>query len=129
METEIKFRGRDLNNNGEWRTGSLIIYPKGNHVIIDFDDQGNELSWDVDPGTIGQLVKIVDGKELYHGDIVGFTYVTDIPLVGSVVADIEAGTYIDRRGIAFAIEKVTLTSGVLGNIYENIKLLKKYDND
>lgn len=46
---EIKFRGKDIENDNPWRYGSLITYPSGCTSIIGFDKLGNELNHDVDP--------------------------------------------------------------------------------
>lgn len=54
METrEIKFRGKDADNDHEWKYGSLIVCPDGSPVIVCFDDDGCELSYDVVPATVG----------------------------------------------------------------------------
>ena len=49
---EIKFRGKDIENDNPWRYGSLITYPSGCTSIIGFDELGNELNHDVDPDTV-----------------------------------------------------------------------------
>lgn len=68
---EIKFRGYDPNNE-EWKYGSLIQYPNGNCVIVEFDTDGNELSYDVIPETVGEYTwtEDIDGEGIYEGDIV-----------------------------------------------------------
>ena len=40
---EIKFRGKDIENDNPWRYGSLITYPSGCTSIIGFDELGNGL--------------------------------------------------------------------------------------
>lgn len=46
------FSGIDCENEGKKRVGSLIEYPDGKCVIVEFDNNGEELSWDVIPESV-----------------------------------------------------------------------------
>lgn len=76
MNREIKFRGKEMHNDLGWVYGSLIQYPNGACVIVTFDKDGKELSYDVDPKTVGEYIGLKDrnGIEVYSGDIVEYTY-------------------------------------------------------
>lgn len=69
---KIRYRGKDIENDNEWRYGSLITYPNGKCVIVTFDNDYNELSYDVNPHTVGQFTEVTDWtyKEIYEGDII-----------------------------------------------------------
>lgn len=75
MKREIKFRGKDIENDNQWRYGSLIQYPSGDCVIVEFDKDGNELSYNVDPKTVGQYTGMKDGcgRDIYERDILQLT--------------------------------------------------------
>lgn len=74
MKREIKFRGKDVENDNQWRYGSLIQYPNGDCVIIEYDKDGNELSYNVKPDTVGQFTGLEDRNEkgIFEGDIIKF---------------------------------------------------------
>ncbi len=129
MKREIKYRGKDLENENSWRYGSLIVYPNGNCVIVEFDKDGNELSYDVDSETVGQFTGLYDkdGKEIYEGDylkglgdeIYAVWYSKELAcyMVDLVVPDSQA---TDSLG-CYDIEKYF---EVIGNIHDNPELLK-----
>lgn len=130
MKREIKYRGKDLENENSWRYGSLIVYPNGNYVIVEFDKDGNELSYDVDSETVGQFTGLYDkdGKEIYEGDylkglgdeIYAVWYSKELAcyMVDLVVPDSQA---TDSLG-CYDIEKYF---EVIGNIHDNPELIKE----
>lgn len=122
---KIEFRGFDY-ENGVWRYGSLIQYPNGECVIVEFDTDGKELSYDVDPETVGQFTGVKDenGRDIYEGDIV------ECP--DSVCAiSFEDGCFlvVDHAGVGaslfcYAVLGVANNFKVIGNIHDNKDLLK-----
>lgn len=132
---EIKFRGYDPNNE-EWKYGSLIQYPNGNCVIVEFDTDGNELSYDAVPETVGQFTDLRDkaGAEIYEGDVVkGVGYRTDscisdlIPfdVIGVVSYHEEYQTLGIRTAQGALHIEVAIKGEVIGNIHDSPQLLEK----
>lgn len=133
MNREIKFRGKDIENENGWRYGSLVVYPDGNCVIVEFDKDENELSYDVYPETVGQFTGLYDknGKEIYEGDI-GKT-----KEYGKFLGDKNFSGYdhfevlLENGGFRLENEKriFNLTNNshieVVGNIHDNPELLKE----
>ena len=142
MKREIKFRGKDIENENGWRYGSLVVYPDGNCVIVEFDKDENELSYDVYPETVGQYTGLKDknGKEIYEGDLIkslsGLVYTV---IFGTWVHDEkkEFPKIIDKyehTGWCISLDGNTpcelldseVCSGVIaGNVHDNPELLKE----
>lgn len=131
MKREVKFRGKDIENENQWRCGSLIQYPNGDCVIVEFDKDGNELSYDVDPDTVGQFTGLHDcnGKEIYEGDIVAETS----NIIGSIFLSARYGVSIQKNSTTWSLINFCVDSDfdcgtlsdieVIGNIHDNSELL------
>lgn len=121
---EIKFRGKDKENNSQWRCGSLVQYPNGNCVIVEFDNDGNELSYEVQPETVGQYTGLKDDhdKEIYEGDIVSI-----LSWKGVVVYNNKHARFSIRCGRSnIDIKNFFVYGGkVIGNIHDNKNLINK----
>lgn len=115
----IKFRGKDIENEQQWRYGSLITYPNGASVIVEFDNDGNELSYDVDADTVGQFTGMLDknGKEIYEGDIVKAKYA-----MRAKVKYLDVHFCVDFNGYKALIGGEEYE--VVDNIHDNPELLK-----
>lgn len=115
---EIKFRG--LDSYGDWVYG-FYLYDENRkrHFILNFSPDGSLRETIVKEETVGQFIDIEDdkGKEIYENDI---------------ISDTEHGQEVRK----FVVENIrTITrqfdnSGhsskweVIGNIHENLELLK-----
>lgn len=66
----IEFRGLDAENGNIWRYGSLLRWPNRVCCIVEFDKEGNEISWDVLPETVGEYTGLRDKAlwQIYEGD-------------------------------------------------------------
>lgn len=121
---KIEFRGFDY-ENGAWRHGSLIQYPNGDCIIVEFDTDGNELSYDVDPSTVEQFTGVtdMDNEPIYEGDIVerygdrGTIIFQD----GCFSVDWEDST---NTLFWYASDNLSMDLEVIGNIHDNKDLLK-----
>ena len=141
MNREIKFRGKDYNN--KWRYGDLVQekWGKGKAIMI----KKNTTAWSVLEDTVGQFTGLKDenGKEIYEGDIIEFSY---DEFIGNFDTKVAKGTIEFTNGTflikTFEIEgkKVkdtdneecfllytvnTCTLKVIGNVYENSELLEE----
>lgn len=132
---EILFRGKQLSNS-EWVYG-FIIKTSGTYYIIDKDDDKN-ITYKIIPETVGQYTGLCDknGKKIFEGDIIDASNEWwnaagpaghDSPVIlvewendlcgfePFANYDCDCGVYINAKNC-----------GVLGNIHDNPKLLKRF---
>ena len=123
MKREIKFRGKDIENENGWRYGSLVVYPDGNCVIVEFDKDENELSYDVQLETVGQFTGLYDknGKEIYEGDILKVDWMRSLAYVEYNRDSIMVYPY---SSIGRYLCEVDGDCIVVDNIHDNPELLK-----
>ena len=141
MNREIKFRGKDYNN--KWRYGDLVQekWGKGKAIMI----KKNTTAWSVLEDTVGQFTGLKDenGKEIYEGDIIEFSYDEFIGNFDTKVAkgtiEFTNGTFLiktfeiegkkvkdtDNEELFLLYTVNTCTLKVIGNVYENSELLEE----
>ena len=144
MEREIKFRGRD--KDGKWHYG--YYYEDGMFAyILDLDENDFVKHELIDVNTVGQYtgLKDINGKEIFEGDIVKGMEVDclNCPQVRLEKCDntkcVKKEIYRDVASLArtrFWLENESFgydgeelldseIAEIIGNIYDNPKLLKK----
>lgn len=144
MSRPIKYRGKRL-DNGEWEYGyyhRLDSAKDRNKAYIIPSYASALYSFEVDPETVGQVVKKQGEKELYDGDVVRYpdAYMNcgedgdweEIVSVGEIKWDEEEALYyvtnrqsIDMVSFWEAIDEVE----VIGNRFDHPHLLKGDDTD
>lgn len=133
---EIEFCGKDYNN--KWRYGDLVQekWGKGKVIMIKKD----KTAYSVLEETVGQYTGLKDknGKEIYEGDIIEFSY--DM-FVGNFDTFVAKGKVVFKEGAfyveifenerttkdkAYLLYSINLdTIEKIGNIYDNPELLEK----
>jgi uncharacterized phage protein (TIGR01671 family) len=111
---EIKFRGKG------WVYGTYycgVMYPTSfeGHYVGD---------WLVDRATVGQFTGLLDknGKEIYEGDILQYTYSRDTTGEDIVISK-DAVEWEVFGGTAGWNVQITMNREIISNIYENPELL------
>jgi uncharacterized phage protein (TIGR01671 family) len=121
MEREIKFRGKMA--NGIWKVNKSITQRLSGKILLG--------GYAVNPYTIGQFTGLKDakGKDIYEGDIIEVTSLSDTSLgtrTNAIVVFINSAFRLKHK----AKEALLLTHWtedvvkVIGNIYDNPELLK-----
>lgn len=152
-----KFRGKEI-DTGKWVYGGLfkepappqcfektledkywIVYPNPRYMP-DWNLPYEMVRTDVNPKTIGQYTELKDenGKEIYSGDIIEFSYdmfvgnFDTFVAKGKVVFE-EGAFYVEvfenertTKDEAYLLYSINLdTIEVIGNIYDNSELLEE----
>lgn len=139
---EIKFRGKRV-DNGEWIFGGLLYSGNDTFIVERIMYRDNHCnvagSFRVDPKTIGQFTGLKDkyNKEIYKGDIVtrdNTTIFGSAPLSMAVIVYDENNAsfwvsntkHLDTK--YFKMFNLSKDWKVVGNIYDDLKLLKARDD-
>lgn len=143
MKRVIKFRGKSIHED-VWLYGWLMQATDWSRALIqEFEgkrDGGYDLCAEVIPETVGQFTGLCDcdGKEIYEGDLVEFTYKklnkygsafsTTQKVIGEVATDEYGNHYISSCNLAFHISNIIERKAkAIGNIHDNPELLKGGD--
>lgn len=130
---EIKFRGKRI-DNGEWVCGSLLItktttkhyWVSPPRPIFHGAMLGDSL-FEVDPKTVGEFASLKDknGREIYEGDLVRFMTgsAKEIVYHNGGFGYMMSGDFIGIAG-HHHFRLLMEESEVVGNIYENLELIK-----
>lgn len=134
MKREIKFRGKRVRTEDpleRWIEGSYVEYTNiRDEKIIKIMSQSGYMN-DINPETVGQFTGLCDknGKEIYEGDIVECN--GDICKV--MYSNHYAGFALDKKGwlyLHFFGEAFSNKDClVIGNIHDNIELLKENNHE
>jgi len=124
--------------DGKWVYGSLVKNEVWSVIVEDFEPYACEYGWgmnghEVEPETVGRIISLQDknGREIYEGDIVRHMFIRKKELYAITWNDDSASFYMKplERGKTggfslFRNSKGFLPYEVIGNIYENQKLLE-----
>ena len=124
MTREYKFRGKSMEHG--WVYGDLLQYPNGEVYIMEHSD-GQDLSYPVDPDTVGQFTGLHDcnGKEIYEGDLLEVAnHKRDKECIADVIfLDGEFWLHFPNEDL-LNIKEVSECWVVIGNVHDHPELLK-----
>lgn len=130
---EVKFRGRRVGNS-KWVYGFYALISNKHHQIFSgtwHHASGSPNSFEVNPETVGQYTGLKDAKdvEIYEGDIIQDAeenkYVILWDSGDARFVSVNLPDYILNSESRFDEEKlIWAICKVIGNIYENLELLK-----
>lgn len=140
MKRVIRFRGKSKHED-VWLYGWLMQATDWSIAMIqEFEGKRGEdgdLCAEVIPKTVGQFTGLCDcdGKEIYEGDIVEFTYKklneygsafsTTQKVIGEIATDEYGNHYISSYNLAYHISNIIDGKAkVIGNIFDTPELLK-----
>ena len=137
----IKFRGKTEEMNSWWTYGNLVICDNGDYQIGNCPRYGDiYYRSKVFEETVGQYTGLHDenGKEVYEGDIIEFSYDMFVGNFDTFVAKCkvvfeEGAFYVEvfenertTKDETYLLYSINLdTIEVIGNIYENKELLNE----
>ena len=120
----IKFRGKRI-DNGAWETGCAVVLRQGlSNEKWFIADKMTGYHTPVDANTVGQFTGLYDanGKEIYEGDILREF---SLGILVQVIYDAPEFCFKDNaHGYRFLNHPENFL--VIGNIFDNSKLLKVY---
>lgn len=127
---EIKFRGKEK-NTGIWCYGDLIRTTKTATIVAPNAPQGTAANYTkirlddtcmVDPKTVGQYTGLKDknGKEIYEGDILRYSYSRDTTGTDIITDEYPVEWYQSKQGAGFDLPFIE-SAEVVGNIYEAVR--------
>ncbi len=127
---EIKFRAKDT--GGEWHYGDLELprNSEGNPYIHAYKENGEyDRQYPINDDTIGQFTGLYDknGREIYEGDIIHLDCVGNF-IVGynKEFCSFELRTQLNDGGYVDKLWSMDCKRyEIVGNIYDNYKLLNK----
>lgn len=139
---EIKFRGKRLFDNKEWKYGFYYLYidnlGKEFHNILNEEEQVTVNEYgatvpaftNIDKNTLGQYtgLKDVNGKEIYEGDIVLINKEKNIKGIVKYSETYAEFIVVNTNNITDEYEPLADYKKyleILGNEYENPELLEK----
>lgn len=124
MTKEYKFRGKSKEHG--WVYGDLLQYPNGEVYIMEHSD-GQDLSYPVDPDTVGLFTGLLDynGKEIYEGDLLEVAnHKRDKECIADVIfLDGEFWLHFPNEDL-LNIKEVSECWVVIGNIHDHPELLE-----